>query len=539
MPLRIVALISLVVTLAVSVRAAGPTTPAVFREQLGELARTPGYNVGVAIKDLNSGQEFLINPDTVYPQGSSIRIHLVTELFRQSAAGKLSVHEVRPLPDSARTGGFASMPPVDLYGGATTLKSRSTGFFRLEQVAGRWFFITPEGHGYIPIGINHLGTYFARNENEPDLVNKHDGGDRAKAVERIVDLLKEAGFNFAGYDAPRDFLQRMPYAVGFIPVRQTAYPMRTKDEEIEYRDVFSPEFARELDEKIAAHCRPHRENKFLLGYYLTDLPLWGNRKFLDGEDAKRGKSWISFFRKLPDEAPGKRVYQAFLAERYGSDSGRFHETYPPVAGDLGRPPRIDFQRVDLQSPVVVADDEAFIGVIADNLYSLCAALFHKHDPNHLVLGERFHEARALFEPVLKAHGRHFPVVAVQADGRFDPAYFKRLHAVSGRPVISVDHSTYFPAGIVQKAFGTRLESQAASAQFYDDYLRAAFAEPHVVGFSRCQFATRFRAPTTPPTYKQGVLDPDGEPYAILLDGLRTANRETLARLYAPSRSRAK
>lgn len=106
MLLRIATLLSLVITFAVSVRSAGPTTPAAFREQLGELARTPGYNVGVAIKDLNSGQEFLINPDAEYPQGSSIRIHLVTELFRQSAAGKLSVHDVRPVPDSARTGGF-------------------------------------------------------------------------------------------------------------------------------------------------------------------------------------------------------------------------------------------------------------------------------------------------------------------------------------------------------------------------------------------------------------------------------------------------
>lgn len=83
-----------------------PASAAAFRAQLAREAKAPGFNVGVAIKDLKSGEEFLLKPDTVFPQGSTIRIHLVTELFRQAAAGRLVVDEVRPLPESARTGGF-------------------------------------------------------------------------------------------------------------------------------------------------------------------------------------------------------------------------------------------------------------------------------------------------------------------------------------------------------------------------------------------------------------------------------------------------
>lgn len=106
MPLRAYGLFFLIWTAALPLGAAGTFTPAIFQQRLDEMAKVRGFTVGIAIKDLKSGQEFLVSPDTVFPQGSSIRIHLVTELFRQAAAGKFSVHEVRSLPDAARTGGF-------------------------------------------------------------------------------------------------------------------------------------------------------------------------------------------------------------------------------------------------------------------------------------------------------------------------------------------------------------------------------------------------------------------------------------------------
>lgn len=70
------------------------------------LLRGAGFQVSVAIKDLISGEELLLNPDESMPIGSSVRIHLVTELYRQAAEGRLSLTEVRALPESARTGGL-------------------------------------------------------------------------------------------------------------------------------------------------------------------------------------------------------------------------------------------------------------------------------------------------------------------------------------------------------------------------------------------------------------------------------------------------
>lgn len=82
------------------------TAAARFRQDLADLAKGAGFPVGIAIKDLRTQEEFFVDADTEFPIGSCIRIHLVSELFRQAAAKKLSVDEVRPLPESARTRGF-------------------------------------------------------------------------------------------------------------------------------------------------------------------------------------------------------------------------------------------------------------------------------------------------------------------------------------------------------------------------------------------------------------------------------------------------
>jgi beta-lactamase class A len=47
--------------------------------------------MALAVKDLTSGDEFLINPDEVMPQASSIKITVLAELYRQAQAGKLKL----------------------------------------------------------------------------------------------------------------------------------------------------------------------------------------------------------------------------------------------------------------------------------------------------------------------------------------------------------------------------------------------------------------------------------------------------------------
>jgi hypothetical protein len=45
---------------------------------------------------------------------------------------------------------------LDQFLGWKGVVGQSTGFFHLEIVDRRWWFITPEGHGFLSLGINHI-----------------------------------------------------------------------------------------------------------------------------------------------------------------------------------------------------------------------------------------------------------------------------------------------------------------------------------------------------------------------------------------------
>ena len=48
--------------------------------------------MGIFVKDLTSGRTFSVNPDTIFPQASSIKIPLLIELMRQSQSGKIDLN---------------------------------------------------------------------------------------------------------------------------------------------------------------------------------------------------------------------------------------------------------------------------------------------------------------------------------------------------------------------------------------------------------------------------------------------------------------
>lgn len=386
----------------------------------------------------------------------------------------------------------------DAYGGAKAIQGRATGWFHLEQLRDRWFFVTPEGHAYVPLGVNHLASYLGLGNNKPrpeehDFVRERHGGDLRRAADHVEQALRGWGFNFAGYDSPPQFRQTLPFAVGFQQTATSGVFMNGKPR---YADVFAPEFAADLDRRVAEFCRPLKENRHLLGYYLVDLPLWGDLAYLEDLERTQGESWLSFFRRLPPDSPGGLAYAQAVRD----------------------------------APDRPAAELAFVTEIAGQCYRLTAEAFRRHDPNHLVLGERFAGPR-LHLPVVERSAQYFPVVAVQMEGDFDPAFYGEIHRRTGRPVINVDHVGNFPTPATPRVMGRPLANEEAAAAQYARYLTAAFAQPYMIGYSRCQFATRLRPGQGSASWKQGLLAPDGEPYPRLLEAIITTNTEVLARLY--------
>lgn len=88
---------------------AQPVTSAQVRQRLirniEETARNFDGVMGLAIIDLQSGEEILINAQATFPTGSSIKIPILIELHRQAAAGTLKLTETLPITNRQQVGG--------------------------------------------------------------------------------------------------------------------------------------------------------------------------------------------------------------------------------------------------------------------------------------------------------------------------------------------------------------------------------------------------------------------------------------------------
>lgn len=61
--------------------------------------------VGVAIKDLQSGELIFVNENEIFPQASSIKIHILSEVYKQASEGKFKLTDLKQMSASMRVGG--------------------------------------------------------------------------------------------------------------------------------------------------------------------------------------------------------------------------------------------------------------------------------------------------------------------------------------------------------------------------------------------------------------------------------------------------
>jgi len=107
-PLRF-ALAPLCVLLWVNFAGAQDESRAVLRRKLGaeieKIANSHDGVMGVAIKDLATGEEILINDQLTFPTGSSIKIPILIELHKQAAEGKYKLTDQRWVERQDKVGG--------------------------------------------------------------------------------------------------------------------------------------------------------------------------------------------------------------------------------------------------------------------------------------------------------------------------------------------------------------------------------------------------------------------------------------------------
>jgi hypothetical protein len=321
--------------------------------------------------------------------------------------------------------------------------------------------------------VNHIQNVF---QGEGALL-----GDQRQACEDILQKLTSWGYNTGGYGTPEPLCRMLP---SFAPMYLTMNANYHSDEQFEYCDVFDPVVQQKMREVIQYEIGKQAGNSTLIGYYWTDTPQWD----LERSREKRGTDWVSMIRELPAGAPGKIRYEQFLAA--GGDS-----------------------------------DEAFLRLIARQLYQVIGEETRRLAPDVLIFGERYlvHDHP---DCVIEEALPYIDVLSIQPGGvQFESAYFDRMHAKFKKPILVCDHQNSFPTPKYPETMWQQLESEEAVGVAYEQYLNDAFEKSYIIGYQRCQYIDRYADGAG--KLKQGIVREDGTAYRTLTQAVRQANLQAL------------
>lgn len=89
-----------------------------LRDQLTDIRKSLDGVLGLAVKDLASGQTFFLNENEIFPQASSIKIAILLEVLKQAEENRLRLEEFVDLKPESKVGGG----PILNYLGYPSLK---------------------------------------------------------------------------------------------------------------------------------------------------------------------------------------------------------------------------------------------------------------------------------------------------------------------------------------------------------------------------------------------------------------------------------
>jgi hypothetical protein len=355
------------------------------------------------------------------------------------------------------------------YGGWTGTKAAATGFFRVEQIDGRWWFVDPDGHLFLSTGCNGMGRAGSGRPGRRDVAP----ADANTPPDRTTARMEAWGLttigNWSSLRPAED--QRKAYVMTFSgPRTQTSF--------LGMQDVYSDEFTANADAAASQQCVSRKDDPWLLGYFIGNEPPWPNREV----------EVVDLFLNGPDTATQRKLRE-FLAQ--GDTPDRRRE---------------------------------FVHAMFERYLTLVGQAIKRYDPNHLNLGIRFGGTPP--ESVMRM-ARMFDVCSINVYEYEPTRQMKRVYEVTGRPIIIGEFHLGVPAdglgaGLVQTA------NQVERSKGYRYYMEQAAALPCFVG---AHWFTWRDEPVLGrmdgENYNIGFVDVTDRPYPELVDAAKATHRRLL------------
>ncbi len=373
------------------------------------------------------------------------------------------------------------------YGGYLNTQVKGNGFFRVEKVDGRWWFVDPEGHLFLSTsanGINpgsstvitgrqHIYEQLPAEEflrsNGPrqsadftgwNISRRYGDNWRAKWEETTKKRLEAWGFT----TAPTNF--NKPYITYF---RGAGISRETSIMGIP--DVYSKAFAEAADQAAQSQCATLKSDPWLIGYFIGNEPPWPNRESLAVNKILEG----------PDTET-RRTLEAFLKE-----------------GDTPER-RVEFCKQTFRKFLDIT-----LGAI------------RKYDPNHLILGIRFGGTPPDY---LMEMASVFDVYSLNTYAyKPNSDYLDKVARLSGNPILIGEYHFGTPGKGLASGL-CQVEDQENRGVAYRYYTENAFAHSNVIGAHWFQWNDQ---PSTGrndgENYNIGIIDVADRPYKPLTDAI--------------------
>lgn len=397
----------------------------------------------------------------------------------------------------------------DRFGGFAATTAKVTGFFRVEQIDGRWWFVTPDGHFFFSTGVNGIitgsGTRTAGREDffakipppmqiPPGMPMPNRLGPLASFY--TENLKRRYGENFqaswaaltarrlAAWDLNTAYGPALNDALAGA-AQKRAYVLTLRGWQVGQSimgmpDVYSDEFAQRVEAEASRQLTPRKDDPWLLGYFIGNEPPWPGRE--------------SQLVNLILAGPPSKMQERFKAGLATGDT-------PERRRDL-----------------MLAAFEHYLAVINTAV--------KKYDPHHLNLGIRFGGDPPDY--VVKL-ARGFDVYSLNKYRYAPPAaLLDRVYRLTGLPVLIGE----FHIGVPNRGMAPGLVqamNQEERGVAYRYYVEHAAAFPQVVGTHWFQWIDQ---PATGrpdgENYNIGWVDVTDRPYPELVAAAQLTHARLLA-----------
>ncbi len=393
---------------------------------------------------------------------------------------------------------------LDQYGGLAgsqqSINLRKTGYFHVEQAAGRWMFVTPEGNAFFQLGVCSLTplddyTLVKGREQVFEFVPKPGDEftsawradspgalsyylvnwirkfgkpfDREEWSAQVVKRLRSWGFNSGGaWTTPTSAMKKLsfPYTL-MLPTEHIPGlpPVKGIDRLF---DPFDPASARLIEEAFARYLPDRVDDPLIIGYFLGNEQLFENLpKVIPALDGK---------------SASKRRLVELLRTRYGNDIARFNTAWQPKT-PLSSFNAMSDTPLEVSSRAAAGDMKEFYALFVDTYYDLVSTLFKKYDRNHLLLGSRWQPGTANNEILVRTAAKYVDVISVNYyTYAVETSFLQRIHGWSAeRPMLLSEwHYTCTDQGL---AGGKEVSNQRERGLAYRNYVETVGALPFVIG----------------------------------------------------------